>query len=207
MLASTSWGQVSFNGGYTMLNAFGTGAGPWSGLHVGVEVPRDDAISLYGKFTHCFAKSGDSTLQFATAIDPTTSPFTQEVYGVVRTNYTILEGGTRYYLGNGFDFGWAGYGGTNFMIMFNQVKTKYDRFDDTKYTLSASGGSDGSIFSAGVGLAGGVKYSVPRVGTFYTDVAIGYMFIAQGSNNTVDPALYSNLIFTVNVGYRYDILW
>ncbi len=207
-LSSGAFAQVSFSAGGSSLLAFGTEAGPWGGVHLGVEVPRDDAISLYGRITHNFAKKGDSVQTIAMAIDFMTSPYTLPVNGVTSSTYSIVEGGTRYYLGNGFDFGWAGYGGTNFMLVFNRVRTSYDDFDQTLYQLEGgSNDRDGSIISFGIGLHGGVKYSVPRIGTFYTDINLGYMFLGQASNINVSAELYSPLIFGINLGYRYDILW
>ena len=74
VLAGNVSAQVSFNAGSSTLKGFGTEK--WfTGFHLGVEVPRDDAMSFYGRFTHHFSRSGDSLAVSAVAIDPaTTSP-------------------------------------------------------------------------------------------------------------------------------------
>lgn len=207
LVAGSVSAQVSFNAGSSTLKGFGTPK--WfTGFHVGMEVPRDDAMSFYGRYTHHFSRAGDSLAVSAVAIDPsTTSPYLQTVMSSSTMNYNILEGGTRYYLGDGFDFGFSGYGGTSFMIIYNKVKTKYVDFDDTKYEIDASTSRNGAIFSLGAGLLGGVKYTVPRIGTFYSDFSVSYLLLGQLSNETTYTGLYSNLFFGINVGYRRDLFW
>lgn len=209
ILTNISWSQVSFNGGGSMLVGFGS-PGPWGGIHLGFEVPRDDALSFYGRITHHFHKSArDSVALFATAKDFTTSPYTISFNSLPSMNYTMIEGGTRYYLGNGFDYGWAAYGGTNLMLVFNKVRMNHaqNSFDESLYTIDENSRRDGSIFSLGGGLAGGVKYSSARFGTFYTDININYMLIAQGSQQNIFADLYRSLIFSFNMGWRKDIIW
>src|SRR3989338_708462 len=206
MLAGLSGAQVSINGGASMLVGFAN-PGPWGCIHIGVEVPRDDAVSIYGRFTHHFRASGDSVPGFIIANDLTTSHYTKTISTLPTMDYNILEGGTRYYLGNGFDYGFAAYGGSCIMLIFNSVKAKYDGFDESLYSLDEQSRYDGSIFSLGFGLGGGVKYSFPRLGTLYFDLNVAYMIFGQGSNAATYGGLYNPLIFNFNLGYRKDILW
>lgn len=208
-LVAPAWSQFSINGGGSLLVGFGAPRA-WQGIHIGFEVPRDDALSFYGRITHHFFQGDqDSISLLATAIDPTTTPNAINFRGLPSMNYTILEGGTRYYLGNGFDYGWAAYGGTKLMLLFNSVRMKRqsDAFDESLYEIDAQSGREGAIFSLGGGFAGGVKYSLPRVGTFYTDISLGYMLLAQASNAGVYSQLYRPLVFDFTIGYRKDILW
>lgn len=206
LVAGNVSAQVSFNGGSSTLKGFGTDK--WfTGFHVGVEVPRDDAMSFYGRYTHHFARTGDSALVSAVAMETTTTPYLIQIMSSSTMNYNIFEGGTRYYLGDGFDFGFAGYGGTSFMIVYNKVKTKYEDFDETLYEIDGSTSRNGAIFSLGAGLLGGVKYTVPRIGTFYSDFSISYMLLGQASETSTYTGLYSNLFFGINVGYRRDLFW
>lgn len=211
-MGSWSYAQVGISGGGSMLKGFGT-PGVWGGLHFGLEIPRDDAVSLYGRVTHHFARSAqDSILTSAIARDITTTPYVINVAGVSRMNYTTLEGGTRYYLGDGYDFGWAAYGGSNLMLIFNGVRNKFEGYDEVLYELQDSDSQRGTIFSLAFGLSGGVKYSVEELGTFYFDTALSYVIFGQASNNAAaqqfgNGGLYRPLIFTFNIGYRYDIAW
>lgn len=206
LMAGSASAQVSFNAGSSTLKGFGTDR--WfTGFHVGIEVPRDDAMSFYGRYTHHFARPGDSTLVSAVALETTTTPYLVQVMSSSTMNYNIFEGGTRYYLGDGFDFGFAGYGGTNFMIVYNRVRTKYEDFDETLYEVDQTTARDGAIFSIGAGLMGGVKYTVPRIGTFYSDFSISYMLLGQASESNTYTGLYSNLLFGIHVGYRRDLFW
>ncbi len=210
LIAGMAGAQVSINAGGSMLAGFSS-PGPWGGIHIGVEVPRDDAVSIYGRFTHHFRAKGDSVDAFVNAIDinslPPGSPYTMSIGTSPTMDYNILEGGTRYYLGNGFDYGFAAYGGSCLMLIFNSVKAKYDGFDESLYQIDDTYRYDGSIFSLGFGLGGGVKYSAARFGTFYFDLNLAYMIFAQGSNDSIYAGLYNPLIFNFNLGYRRDILW
>lgn len=209
--SGTSFAQVGVSAGADMLVGFGSQR-TWGGLHVGVEIPRDDAVSLYGRLSHYFAQSSqDSIYVSAIARDLTTSPYVINVAGVARMSYTTLEGGTRYYLGDGYDFGWAAYGGSNLTLIFNGVRNRYGRFNETLYELQTDGAQRGTIFSLAFGLGGGVKYSVEDRGTFYFDASLAYVIFGQASNGVAEQAavvgLYRPLLFTFNLGYRRDIAW
>lgn len=214
LLVSTGVGaQVSVMGGVSSLIAFGNST-PYAGVHIGLEIPRDDAVSFYGKFTHHFNQSKRSPyLAYAPAIDPTNPVFFQQFGYDVKMNYNMLEGGTRYYLGNGFDYGFAAYGGTGVKLIFNSVKPEYDDYNSEEYRVDPAFDFKGSIFSIGAGLGGGVKYSFARLGTFYFDVNIDYMIFSQQSNDFIYSEVYqgnrqwSPLIFGFSLGYRKDILW
>jgi hypothetical protein len=206
IVAGSVSAQVSFSAGSSTIKGFGVPK--WfTGFHLGVEVPRDDAMSFYGKYTHQFARGGEEIFGVAVANEVTTTPYTINVAGVPTMNYHILEGGTRYYLGDGFDFGFAGYGGTNFMLIFNKTTARYDDLDETLYTLDPSTARDGGIISLGMGLTGGAKYTFPRLGTFYADISASYLFLGQMSNSTTYIDLYSKVLFGLNVGYRKDLFW
>lgn len=206
MVAGSVSAQVSFSAGSSTIKGFGTPK--WfTGFHVGVEIPRDDAMSFYGRYSHQFARGGDSIFGYAIANDFNTSPYTLNLKGVPTMNYNIFEGGTRYYLGDGFDFGFAGYGGTNFTLIYNKTTAKYEDFDESLYTLDPSTGRDGAIISLGMGLSGGVKYTFPRLGTFYSDFSASYLFLGQASNESTYVDLYSKVLFGINVGYRRDLFW
>ena len=211
VLGGTSFAQVGLSAGGDMLVGFGAQK-TWGGLHFGLEIPRDDAVSIYGRLSHYFSQSSnDSIFTSAIARDVTTTPYIINVNGVSRMNYTTLEGGTRYYLGDGYDFGWAAYGGSNLMLIFNGVQNRYDGFDEVLYELQDGGSQRGTIFSLGFGLGGGLKYSVENTGTFYFDLSLAYIIFGQASNQVAEDAanigLYRPLLFTFNLGYRRDISW
>lgn len=211
LLSFVGFGQVSFNAGGSMLKQFSP-TKPWAGFHLGFEIPRDDEVSIYFRFTHLFAnQDNDSADVYVTARDinalPPGSYIDLPIKGMASMNYNILEGGTRYYLGNGYDFGWSAYGGSNMMLVFNKVKMEYEPYDEELYEVNTDYDYAGSIFGLGFGLLGGVKYSAVPYGTFYLDAGMNYIIFAQGSTPGVYGGLYNQLMFTVNIGYRKDILW
>ena len=130
-------------------------------------------------------------------------------------NYHIIEGGTRYYLGNGFDYGFSAYGGTNLMVLFNKVRLDYDPYDEVDYQIynAQTYVGEGSYFSLGFGLGGGVKYTMAPYGTFYFDLNVNYLILGQPSSNEVNNTIFgyerliSPLLFNFNLGYRKDFMW
>ncbi len=213
LIGSASFAQVSITVGPSMLSGFKRDVKPWGGFHVGIEVPRDDQVTIYGRFTHHFKQSVKDSLfanegyVWINPKDPTSGLFSQSIGALPSMNYNILEGGTRYYLGNGFDFGWAAFGGSNIMIIFSKVKGNYQSFDESAYKIDENSRIDGSIFGIGVGLGGGVKYTFPRLGTMYFDLNLNYLLFGQPSSPTITGQLYSPLIFNFNIGYRRDLIW
>lgn len=198
--------QFSINGGVNSLKAFGV-PGLYGGLHLGLEIPREDGISIYGRFSHYFSKDAqDSIFTTGTAINPaTTFPTVVTGRGTASMNYTIIEGGTRYYLGDGFDYGWAAYGGTTLKLIFNGVRTNFETIDQSLYTVD--GGGDGTILNFGVGLNGGVKYTRAPLGTFYADLGLSYILFSAASTTNINASLYSPIFFDFSIGYRRDLGW
>lgn len=212
ILSITVNAQLSISGGGSMLKGFSPDK-PYGGFHIGLEIPRDDAVSFYGRYTHHFKQSAKDSIQtYVYAKDwdspnPQIFPTTMLINSLPSMNYNIFEGGTRYYLGDGFDYGWAGYGGSMMMLIFNKVKVDYAPYNEVNYEIDDNSRMDGSIFSLGFGLGGGVKYSTAISGTFYFDVNIAYMIFAQASTNGIYGDLYNPLIFGFNLGWRKDIMW
>ena len=208
MLSSSGFGQLSVTAGASMLVPFKQDVNPYGGFHIGLEMPRDDQTSLYGRFTHHFSQKSQDVFDLYAAPIDVTSNLPYAIVGVNPSmNYSMIEGGMRYYLGNGFDYGWAGYGGTNLMLILNKVKGNYSNYDDAIYKLDDVSRVDGSIFGLGAGLGGGIKYSDAKLGTFYFDLNLNYVIFAIPSSTSVSGSLYSPLIFNFNLGYRRDILW
>ena len=214
ILASTKYGisQVSLNAGTGFLKGFRTNK-PFYGFSAGVELPRSNDVTFYGRIGYYFPQHEQTVYTSnVTAINMTTSPYNLQVNYQSKTNYTTIEGGTRYYLGNDYDNGFSLYGGGNFMLYFNSVKRDYEKMDATgtydwenKYQLSTDEPSKGKIISLAFGLQGGMKYTIPATGTFYFDVGGHYSIFGQASNNNISTTLYSPIFFTFNIGYRKDL--
>ncbi|MFN5910195.1 MAG: hypothetical protein ACK45H_02565 [Bacteroidota bacterium] len=202
--------QVGISGGLSSLKAFGVPK-LYGGIHLGVEIPRDDQVSFYGRLTTYLPNRDElntTNYTFVTARELTTIPYQQIVYYSTKMNYVALEGGSRYYIGEGYDSGFGAYGGSNFSVIFNSVKRDYDEFDEVKYALPATEESKGAIFNVGVGLGGGLKYTVAGIGSLYFDVNFSYLLLSQPSNNTAATAaqnLYSPLLFNFALGFRKEL--
>lgn len=206
MISPMTFSQVGINVGMNGLLAFGNPK-PYGGFHIGAEIPRNERMSYFARISHMIRQKGKDSISLnATAIDlVNTTPNVLPVKGVNSLNYTTLEGGTLFYIGNGFDYGFAGYGGTGVALVFSQVKTIYEKFDESKYRID--GTTDGSIFSIAVGARGGVKYSFPRFGTLYFEADLKLIALSMTSTSGLYAPQYKPLLFGLTLGYRKDILW
>ena len=205
---SLAFSQFSFNAGTGYVSAFGSNApGGLFGFHLGAEVPRNNDVTFYGRVNHYLARrETTSGTSYATAIDLMTSPYNLLINYTSSTSLTSVEGGTRYYLGNGFDNGLSVYGGSNMAILFYGVKRNYDEFDQSLYVLPIDEDPKGTILSLSIGLQGGVKYTIPAVGTVYFDITGSYAILAQANNYTAsESSFYSPLLFGFNLGFRKDL--
>ncbi|MEN9401230.1 MAG: hypothetical protein RL632_2333 [Bacteroidota bacterium] len=197
--------QFGVSGGISMLKGFGVPK-PYIGMHFGGEIPRDDQISLYARLS-LYARQQEPTNGYTivTATDFTTVPYSQTISYASTFNYTIIEGGTRYYIGNGYDSGFGAYGGSTLMLAVNSVKRKYGDYDQSKYELPTNELSKGSIFNLGFGLGGGVKNTFAGIGTVYLDMNLAYMILSTASNSTAQStSLYAPLLFSFNLGFRKE---
>ncbi len=99
------------------------------------------------------------------------------------------------------------------MLFFNTVKLDYDKSDITgtyewenDYALPTSDEDRGLILGIAVGLQGGLKYTIPAIGTAYFDVSGQYSILAQGSNTLANNSdQYSRLFFVFTLGFRKDL--
>jgi hypothetical protein len=204
--------QVSVNAGMSILNGFSSNKS-FFGLNAGMELPRSNDVTFYGRIGHYFSRyEDDVNSTFVSAIDLNTTPYNLQVNYQSKMNYTTIEGGTRYYLGNDYDNGFSLYGGGNFMLYFNSIKRDYEKEDATgvykweeSYQLPVNEPRNGRIISIAMGLQGGMKYTIPATGTFYLDIGGQYSIFGQASDNNISANLYSPLFFTINMGYRKDL--
>ena len=213
LLSCNAQSQVSLNLGLGPLKGFGVPKS-FFGFHGGIELPRNNDVTFYLRLGYYLPKKEEqSTTTNVTAIDLTTSPYNLSVSYLTSTNYTTIEGGTRYYLGNDYDNGFSIYGGSNFMLILNSVKRNYEKYDltglynwENDYVLPESEEVKGTIISVALGLQGGVKYTFPARGTIYADITGSYALFAKASNNTAaNSNLYAPMIFIFNVGFRKDL--
>lgn len=199
--------QTGVSGGLTMIKGFGVPRA-YPGMHIGIEIPRDDEVSYYGRITATLANTADEKgITNAEARDLMTSPQVMEVEYAVKMNYLNLEGGTRYYLGNGYDYGWSAYGGSLFQLSINTVKADYGDFDESKYELQDGLTEKGRILTFNLGLNAGVKNHF-SFGMLYFDVTMGYTLFVIPSNQIASQGgsqLYSPLNFGFNLGFRKDL--
>ncbi len=184
------------------------------GIHAHLEIPRSGDVTLYGRVSYLFPKANYDTLtSYVTAINPNTNPYILAVNSRFKTSYFTLEGGNRYYIGNDYDNGFAGYGGSGIIIGLGKVRKVYEPQDVTgqynweqTHEVEPSEINEGRLFTLGGYLQGGVKYTIPAIGTIYTDVTLNYLLLANANNNTAASTEYlSPLFFNFAVGFKKDL--
>lgn len=214
-LTVNSYAQVSANVGGSMLIGFGAPK-PWGGLHLGLEIPRDENVTFQIQYQYMFKQKMDEPINtFAFANEITTTPYTIPVSYTPTMDYHIISGGTRYYLGNGYDYGFAVYGGATFSLIFNSVRSKNSDYDTDNYHLEEVDESlqRATIISLSAGLAGGVKYTIPNIGSVYLDAGLSYMiFHTDNKGNQVlshlfNERLYNRLLMNFQIGFRKEITY
>ena len=94
-------GQLSLNGGLGTLKGFGVKK-TFVGLNLGLEYPRSNQATLYGRISYYIPRNeDDSTQGYASAISTTTFPYTLQRNYTISTGYLTVEGGNRFYIING----------------------------------------------------------------------------------------------------------
>lgn len=202
--------QYSVNGGISYLKAFGIPK-PYIGLHLGAEFPRDNEVSFYLRAA-LYAKNRLDPMfypvQYITLENLDPNDYTQaSVKANSYFNYKTIDGGMRYYLMDGYDNGFALYGGSNVMGIINKAKYKLEDFDESKYRLPTGTELTGTVLNIGVGFSGGAKYTFTGVGSLYFDMTFDYIIISLASNTAAQQIgyyFYSPLIFSFNLGFRKD---
>ena len=118
----------------------------------------------------------------------------------------MIEGGTRSYIGNGFDNGFSGYGGGKTMLMINNIGYRVAKYNESSYTLDETSLGKGTILSICLGLQGGLKYTMPTFGTFYIDASLHYILFASPSNTNIQTSYFPNqrILFVTAIGFRKD---
>ena len=209
-LSHDFFSQISANAGLGTLNGFGVKK-TFFGLNLGLEYPKSNQTTIFGRIAYYIPRNeDDSTQAYASAISTTTFPYTLQRNYIVSTGYLTIEGGTRYYLLNGYDNGFSIYGGSTILVCVNKIKRNYG---DWKYTFNEAnyenyGDAKGTILNLGVGFQGGFKYTFPSIGTFFCDLSGNYLIIRQASNGVVNEStnypFNSAMLFTFNLGFRKD---
>ena len=198
--------QISLSGGTNMLNAFGVKKA-FYGVHIGGELPQNNMVTFYGRLNYFFPRAEmDSSNAVAVGKDFTINPYQINVKYLNTTSFISVEGGTRSYIGNGFDNGFSGYGGGKTSLLISRIGARVNDYNTGMYALDETTLGKGSILGICLGLQGGIKYTFPGVGSIYIDGSIDYLLFAQPSNQNIYTSYYpiQRILFITTVGFRKD---
>ena len=200
---SQAFGQFGISAGASVLRPFGAQK-TFVGGHFSGEYNVDDVQTYFGR-VEIYAGAKDPRINQGTLQEISTGGF-YAIDFTTKTNYTLISGGARYYLGDGYETGLAAYGGSTLTILFNSIKAEFEEFDESKFILGEQFTRKSNVFGFGAGLQGGVKYGVEGLGTVYFDAGIDYMFALQASNSMANYSTYlGQILFHFNIGFRKDI--
>lgn len=205
-LTTTLNAQISLSGGANLLNSFGVKK-TFYGLHIGGELPQNNMVTFYGRLNYFFPQAEiDSSNAVAVGKDFTINPYQINVKYLNTTSFISIEGGTRSYIGNGFDNGFSGYGGGKTSLLISRIGAKVNNYNTGMYTLDETTLGKGSILGICLGLQGGIKYTFPGVGSLYLDGSLDYLLFATPSNQNVYTSYYplQRILFVTTVGFRKD---
>jgi hypothetical protein len=200
LFGQLSHAQFGLGVGTTLIKGFGY-PNAYAGFHLMGELPKDDQLTFYGRISGSFYGKDKEVFK-----DPLFDQNTGQVAFVNyqnAMNHMILEGGNRYYLGNGYDSGFGLYGGGNMQFIFNGAKRiyDYDTINQAQFPATSTASKKGSIFALAFGLNGGVKHSIPGIGTLYFDMTFSYALLAQATPNTSAPEVYNRLFAPINFNF------
>lgn len=197
--------QTGVYAGFSLLKPFNDNK-PFTGIHVGLEFPRDESTTFFIKFTNYFrVRDTEQTEYFLFAKDPSVIPYQISVNSRYSSNFLTVEGGTRYYFVGTYDFGFGMYGGTDFILGYSSVKFELDSYDEAVYEDPSDEPNKGGVILLGLGLQGGLKYTVPNVGSFFLEPGGLLSIYAQPSNNTGAAGYRGSQIFlNLSIGFRKD---
>lgn len=208
LISCHAYTQTGIAVGGTLINGFGSQKN-LPGISLGVEIPRDNESSLFIRSSFTTRSTTSESVLFQ-AIDPLTSPVVKNGVCDFKNGIFNLEGGTRYYFGEGYDSGLALYGGTIVMMNTNGVvRREATGVDETKYEFVNSLGNPytkkGRIISLNIGVNVGIKKHI-GVGMVFFDVTAAYSLLGLSSNDLAkDYGTFSPLIFAFNIGFRRDL--
>jgi hypothetical protein len=211
--------QLGIGGGFTTLLEFGNKK-PFFGLNFVVEYPRNNEVVFYGRLHYLFKNTSYTDYGSVAAFpkDPSIVNYQdvpiQQEYSI---NYFTIDGGTRYYLINGFDEGFSLYGGANVGLIFNKLHYfknyrlgEYDEntfFVDESYKLSLEKETDALLVRLALGFTGGMKYTIPAVGSFFLEFNPNLSLFVIPNKEGVPTNTYKQVFFNINIGYRKEIYW
>ena len=206
---SSVFAQFGIGGGLSGLYGFGSPKS-FGGFHILAELPQDDEMSYFGKITYLFPRKDEASYpEYLTNINPMLSGQTFDMnYSM---DYLLLEGGKRYYIGDGYESGLAGYGSSNIVVILNTVKKNYSNPDYSlaDFNTATNSPDRGSIFSLGIGLNVGGKYTVPNLnGAFFADLGMNYLLLQPMISNATangGAAFFKSLFFNLNIGFRKNL--
>lgn len=205
--------QISISAGVGKLNGVGTDRNPFI-VNLGVEFPRSSDLTFFMRATYG-PRISDTNTRYAnvTPIDVNTTPTSLTIPYHIRCQTLYFEGGTRSYMLNDYDNGFALYGGSVFGFGINTTDAKFSKYDYTnahewegKYILPNNNATKGSIYYLALGIQGGMKYTIPVKGTIFFDITGTYSLLDLANNDAaLQSFTYSPLNFLFQLGYRKDL--
>lgn len=208
ILMTQAHAQFSAAAGGSLMHQFGAPK-PMYGFHLQGELCEDDTYSMYGRLAY-FPSRAEEEPTRVVLYDLNGNLTAEQADLNFKTNAVGLEGGVRTYLIDGYEFGFAVYGGSKFGLHFFNISSEASGYDRDQYQLGQNQVQKGSVISINAGLSGGVKYSVETFGSIYFDMGLDLrLFSFQNPGGIAENSAFadSGLSFNFALGFRRDLIW
>lgn len=193
--------KYGIGGSFDVMNSIGSKKYQ-PGVSFFMDIPKTKTIALYGKLGYYFPCSVTDTNAYVVAKDPMTIPYQRSAENKTVINTFSLHLGTKYFVGNTYNFGFSGVFNTHFRILVSPVKSGITGYDASKYEPSPSQTSTSAKYTSiylAAGGGAGVKYSQPW-GTLFAGINADFLLLY------LKPSpIASHIIVGFEVGYRRDI--
>lgn len=198
--------QYSITGGTGIFNSFGAGRN-FYGMELGLEYSDIEDESIWGRIS--FYPSVENRTSHPILAFSNDQLSTDTFYLRSKSNYLQLSGGSRYYIGDGYDVGIGAYGGYKFSLLLFSVRNELQGYEEVKENFPKPNEyyEKSQVIFLTVGLNGGVKYSIPRFGTLFLDGSVDYGILGQFTNPgyAYSDMFNANIFFSMSLGVRKTI--
>jgi hypothetical protein len=195
--------QYSIGGGFSTFNSTNSGI-TRVGLHLFYENPHNEVTSFYLRSLFTLpVKRFDSLSLALVGFEPGLPAFAS-VGREIKTTYIAVDGGTRRYIFNTYDSGFAVFGHLHLKGVLARYSEEVDDYNEELYQPNDPVFPDGLALLLGIGADIGFKWQLPSTGSFLFEAGF------DAFQRLSDPIFIlgneiGTLGLTFNISYRHDI--
>lgn len=194
--------QYSIGGGLSAFGGFDTEF-TRIGINGFYEVPRNEVNTFYIRGTLTIPLNVIDTINVEGNPNNPPTPFVKQVELKRRTTMFSVDGGTRIYLYNTYDAGFAVYGGFHLKGILASYSERLGDYDTDLYTPQQGTFPKSTSLLMSIGGNLGFKYQLPMNGSITADVTVDVIRRLHDPASILGQEI-APLSFSLNLGYRFD---